>query len=136
MNSKKKERLAAHGWKTGGVEELLGLTREETAYVELRVRLSDAVRTLRRKRSLTAEPVPGLLHSSQSRVGKAEAGDRSVSLGLLIRSPLALGATDRDLANVIDGKSFRSVCRGGLAGIPGTSACLHLIRCPSSGAVP
>jgi transcriptional regulator with XRE-family HTH domain len=44
------------------------------------------------------------LQSSQSRVAKVEAGDESVSLDLLIRSLLALGATDQDLAEVITGK--------------------------------
>ena len=42
--------------------------------------------------------------SSQSRVAKAEAADETVSLDLLIRSLLALGATDRNLAEVITGK--------------------------------
>lgn len=41
------------------------------------------------------------LESSQSRVAKMEAGDRSVSLDLLVRSLLAVGMTRRDLAKVI-----------------------------------
>jgi len=41
------------------------------------------------------------LGSSQSRVAKMEAGDTSVSLDLLIRSLLALGATRRDIARAI-----------------------------------
>ncbi len=49
-----------------------------------------------------------LLHSSQSRVAKVEAADESVSLDLLIRSLLALGATDQDLAKVIAGKGVRA----------------------------
>jgi transcriptional regulator with XRE-family HTH domain len=44
------------------------------------------------------------IHSSQSRVAKMEAADGSVSLDLLIRSLLALGATRKDLATAIAGK--------------------------------
>ena len=42
------------------------------------------------------------LGSSQPRVAKMERGDRSVTLDLLIRSLLALGATRRDLARILD----------------------------------
>jgi hypothetical protein len=42
------------------------------------------------------------LHSSQSRVAKMEAGDPSVSLDLLVKSLLALGASSRDLAAIIE----------------------------------
>jgi len=44
-----------------------------------------------------------LLRSSQSLIAKAESADESVSLDLLIRTLLALGASDRDLAEVIAG---------------------------------
>ena len=104
MEREKKERLEGKGWKVGSPEELLGLTAAESAYVELRLRLSDAVRALRRKKRLTQEQLAELLQSSQSRVAKVEAADESVSLDLLIRSLLALGATSRDLAEVIEGE--------------------------------
>jgi predicted transcriptional regulator len=38
---------------------------------------------------------------SQSRVAKMEAGDPTVSLDLLLRSFLALGASNRDLGQII-----------------------------------
>ena len=47
MDEKKRARLEAQGWKVGSTEEFLGLTPEEAIYVELRLRLSDAVRELR-----------------------------------------------------------------------------------------
>jgi transcriptional regulator with XRE-family HTH domain len=43
------------------------------------------------------------LQSSQSRVAKMEAGDPSVSLDLLIRSLITLGASDRELSKMIAG---------------------------------
>jgi predicted XRE-type DNA-binding protein len=107
MDKEKRERLEAKGWKVGSAEEFLGMTPDETAYVELRLKLSDAVRDLRKKKRLTQIELAELLHSSQSRVAKAESADESVSLDLLIRSLLALGATDRDLAKAITSKGTR-----------------------------
>lgn len=108
MDKEKKARLEAHGWRVGTAEELLGLTAEEAAYVELRLKLSDAVRDLRKRKRLTQVQLAELLESSQSRVAKVEAADESVSLDLLIRSLLALGATQQDLARVITGRAARA----------------------------
>ena len=105
MNKEKRERLEAQGWRVGSTAEFLDLSPEEMAYIELRLRLSEAVRELRGKRQLTQAQLAKKLQSSQSRIAKLEAADESVSLDLLIRSFLALGATSRDLARVISGKS-------------------------------
>lgn len=43
MDKKKKARLEANGWRVGSAEELLGLSPDEAAYVELRLKLSDPV---------------------------------------------------------------------------------------------
>jgi len=101
MTKAEKGRLEAHGWKVGTAEEFLGLTPEEAAYVELRLKLAAAVREFRQKKQLTQVQLATLLESSQSRVAKAEAGDESVSLDLLIRSLFALGASRRDIARMI-----------------------------------
>jgi len=50
MDKAKSARLEAHGWRVGSTEEFLGLTSEEAAYIELRLKLSDAVREYRKKR--------------------------------------------------------------------------------------
>lgn len=102
MEKAKKARLEAKGWRVGSAEEFLGLTPEEAALVELRLRLGDAVRSLRKEKHLTQAELAKLLHSSQSRVAKVEAADDSVSLDLLIRSLLAMGATPRDVARAIE----------------------------------
>lgn len=101
MNAAKKKRLERRGWKVGTAAEFLDLTPEEEAFVELRLKLADAVRHLRAEKRLTQVELARLLGSSQSRVAKLEAAENSVSLDLLIRSLLALGATTRDLAKVI-----------------------------------
>jgi hypothetical protein len=53
MNKAKRQRLEAKGWKVGRVDEFLGLTPDEAAYVELKVALSKNVREYRRSKNLT-----------------------------------------------------------------------------------
>ena len=101
MKEAKRKRLEEAGWKVGGVDEFLGLSPEEMEYINLRIRLSDAVKALRKERSLTQAELANRMGSSQSRVAKAEAADESVSLDLLVRFFLALGASRQDLARAI-----------------------------------
>jgi predicted XRE-type DNA-binding protein len=101
MRSAKKERIKKKGWKVGSVDEFLDLTPEESAYIEMKLRLSESLRKRRRRRKLSQVQLAKLIRSSQSRVAKMEGGDPSVSIDLLIRSLLALGASNRDLARVI-----------------------------------
>jgi predicted transcriptional regulator len=101
MRKTKKERLEKKGWKVGTVKEFLDLTTEEAAYIELKLRLSENLRRRRQRSNLSQVELAKLVRSSQSRVAKMESGDPSVSLDLLIRSLLAFGASNRELANVI-----------------------------------
>ena len=101
MRERKKKRLESKGWKVGTPAEFLDLSPEESVYIELKVRLSETLREKREESSLTQVELARLIESSQSRVAKMEAGDPSVTLDLLIRSLLALGATRHDLARVI-----------------------------------
>jgi len=97
----KRKKLTAQGWTTGSAADFIGLSREEERYVELRFRLSEGLRQRRLRRRLTQADLARELRSSQSRVAKMEAGDPSVSLDLLVRSLLVLGASNRDLAKLI-----------------------------------
>ena len=106
MRRSKKEKLEARGWRFGTAQEFLGLSDEETAYVELQLRLAESLRRRRQKRKLSQTDLAKLLCSSQSRVAKMEGGDPTVSIDLLIRSLLALGASNRDLARTISGASL------------------------------
>ncbi|MGH8602234.1 MAG: helix-turn-helix domain-containing protein [Gammaproteobacteria bacterium] len=101
MRELKRKRLEAKGWKAGSVEEFLQLSSEESAYVELRLRLSEGLRKRRQQQNLTQVELAKLVRSSQSRVAKMEVGDPSISLDLLIRSLLVLGASNRELAGII-----------------------------------
>lgn len=101
MDNTKKKRLEERGWKVGTVQEFLGLTSEEVAYVELKLALSENLKKRRQRKKLTQVELAKLLKSSQSRVAEMEAGDPSVSLDLLVRSLFALGVTKNDLARMI-----------------------------------
>lgn len=101
MRKEKRKTLEKKGWKVGSADEFLGLTREESAYIDLKLSMSQNLRTLRQKQHLTQSQLAKLIRSSQSRVAKMEVGDPSVSLDLIIRSLLALGASNQELAKVI-----------------------------------
>lgn len=101
MDPIKQQQLEAQGWKVGSVEEFLELTPEESSYIEMKLALSESLRTDRKQRQLTQMDLAKLLKSSQSRVAKMEAGDPSVSLDLLVRSLLAMGASREALAQMI-----------------------------------
>jgi DNA-binding XRE family transcriptional regulator len=101
MNVKKKQQLEALGWHVGSVDEFLGLSTAEAAYIELKLALSTQLKQCRQQQKLTQVELAKRLQSNQSRVAKMEAGDPSVSLDLLIRSLLALGLTPTDLARII-----------------------------------
>jgi predicted XRE-type DNA-binding protein len=53
------------------------------------------------QKELTQQQLASLIKSSQSRVAEMEAGDPTVSLDHLVKTLLALGASDRDLARAI-----------------------------------
>ena len=106
MRKAKKTRLETKGWRVGTVQEFLGLSDEEAAYIEVRLRLAAALRKRRQQRRLSQTDLASRIGSSQSRVAKMEAGDPSVSLDLMIRSLLALGASKRDLARAISHASL------------------------------
>jgi predicted XRE-type DNA-binding protein len=101
MNTAKRKRLEAKGWKVGNATEFLDLSPEEAAYVEVKLALSKNLQEYRKGKKLTQQQVARLLKSSQSRIAKMEAGDPTVSLDLLIRSLFALGASRRLLAQML-----------------------------------
>src|SRR5215216_4156075 len=104
MKKTKRERLEASGWKDGTVAEFLKLTPEESALIEIKLALSRKLRE-RRQRSMTQAQLAKKLRSSQSRIAKAETGDSSVSIELLVRAILATGATPKDIGKTIASKA-------------------------------
>ena len=101
MEKRKKKDLESNGYKVGSVEEFLGLSTEESEYIELKLALSDALAKRRKKSNLTQAQLAKMLKSSQSRVAKMEKGDPSVSVDLLVKSLLAMGANKESIAKAI-----------------------------------
>ena len=101
MKKTKRARLEAKGWRVGSTADFLELAPDEAALVETRVALSRALRERRASDHLTQLELARRLRSSQSRVAKMEAGDKSVSVDLLLRALFSLGAKPRDIGRAL-----------------------------------
>ena len=101
MHKRKRARLEAAGWTTGSPKRFLGLTDEEAAYVEMKVVLGERFRAARTTQNLSQKEVAQRIGSSQSRIAKMEAADRSVSLDLMVRSLFKLGAGPGEIAKAL-----------------------------------
>lgn len=100
MREDKRKRLEAKGWRVAQAEDFLELAPNEIAYIEIRFRLADGLKRKRLARGISQGELAKVVRSSQSRIAKMEAGDPTVSLDLLIRALLALGASGRDLGRM------------------------------------
>ena len=98
MDAAKRKRLEAKGWRFGTVGEFLQLTPADEAYIDMKLALADALEKERKQRHMTQKQLAETLKSSQPRVVMMEKGDPSVTIDLLIRALLTLGATPRKLA--------------------------------------
>ncbi len=101
MQETKRKKLEAKGWRIGTPKGFLGMSDEEEAYVNLRLKLAEGLKVRRQSRGVTQVGLARTIKSSQSRVAKMEAGDPTVSLDLLVKSLFALGASNRELAAII-----------------------------------
>ncbi|HQU47241.1 MAG TPA: helix-turn-helix transcriptional regulator, partial [Pirellulales bacterium] len=101
MDAKKRHRLEQAGWKVGTVQEFLQLSDADAAYIDIKAKLAASLAARRSAKRYTQEQLAKLLGSSQSRVAKMEIADGSVSLDLLVRSLLALGAKPSEIAQAI-----------------------------------
>ena len=111
MRAAKRKKLEAKGWKVGSAADFLELSQEEAAYLDFKMSLSRNLREIRKKKRWSQADLARVISSSQSRVAKMEAGDRSVSVDLLVKSLLAVGASYNDLAKVISAGGKRVTTR-------------------------
>jgi len=102
MKNAKKKKLESKGWKVGSAAEFLGLSREESEFVQMKLDLARFLKGKRLRKNFSQVDLAKHLKSSQSRVAKMERGDPSVSMDLLIHSLLSLGATRKELAKAIN----------------------------------
>jgi DNA-binding XRE family transcriptional regulator len=101
MRTARQKRLEAKGWKVGSTADFLGLSSQEATFIEMKLALSKALQELRKGKGLTQQQLAQILDSSQSRVAKMEGANPSVSLDLLVRSLLALGASRETVAKML-----------------------------------
>jgi len=101
MDKQKKRQLEAKGYRIGDAKDFLGLSPEESAYIDMKMALSQALVQKRKQRRLTQLELARKLNSSQSRVAKMEKGDPTVSVDLLVKALLAMGATNKSIAKTI-----------------------------------
>ena len=101
MKQSKRKKLEAKGWNVGTAAEFLNLSPEEELFIDMKLSLSHSLKELRMRKHMSQVDFAKLIKSSQSRVAKMEAGSASVSFDLLIKSLLALGASEKDLAKAI-----------------------------------
>ena len=90
MKKAKREQIERKGWRLGSAEDFLGLSAEESAYIDLKLTLGQRLKAEREKKGVTQAALAKLARSSQSRVAKMEAGDPSVSMDLIVKTLLAM----------------------------------------------
>ena len=95
MKKEKQRKLEKAGWKAGDTADFLELTKEEAALIDMKISLSRTFCHLRKKAKLTQVQVANILHTSQSGVAKMEVGDPSVSMELLVKGMIKLGASKK-----------------------------------------
>lgn len=105
MRADKRKKLERAGWTVGDAGDFLGLTLEERRFVDVKLALADGLRQRRETLGLTQLQAAERFGSSQSRVAKMEAADRTVSTDLLLKSLFTLGASPRDVAKLLAPKT-------------------------------
>ena len=87
------------------LEELLGLSDAEAAYVQTKVVLTQAVRERRLALGRSQASMAKALGTSQSRFSFIEKGDPSVTIDLALRALFETGMDVRGVAAVMVGKT-------------------------------
>ena len=118
MDRKKQKRLEAGGWRVGSTKGFLGLSDAEETYIEIKLALSERLRSTRIERGMSQDQLAQALGSSQSRIAKMESSDPSVSLDLLVRGLLTAGVPRHEIAKAlsVDKPQKRSAQRSRKAG--------------------
>jgi transcriptional regulator with XRE-family HTH domain len=107
--AEKRLKLKERGWMVGSAADFLGLSKEESLFIELKISIAQFLQEKRESKKLTQEQFANLINSSQSRVAKMEKNDPSVSLDLMVKSLLALGTSKNELARAIQNRGTLSV---------------------------
>ena len=101
MRLAKQKRLTKAGWRISDAKGFLGLSDVEAQLIDIKIALARLLKATRTRRRLTQFELAERIGSSQSRVAKLEAGHPSVSVDLLVRSLIAVGAKRKDVAKAV-----------------------------------
>ena len=108
MDEAKRRRLEVAGCRVGTADEFLELSAEESALIGMKLALRGTVRARRKTFGLAQAKLAERLGSSQSRVAKLEGVDPAVSLDLLVRALLAMGASRGDVSSALGSDGRRA----------------------------
>ena len=74
MKKNKRENLEAAGWRVGEAADFLKLTKEEAAFVDMKIALADSLKRRRLARKLTHAELADSIGSSQSNISRTSNG--------------------------------------------------------------
>ena len=100
--ARKTARLEAAGWKTSTVQEFLGLSDEDMAVIEVKVALARRLRAQRTRAGMSQVEVARIVRSSQPRVAKMEAADKTVSIDLLVKALVKTGVSVQEIGRSLE----------------------------------
>ena len=94
-------RMDAAGWKTVTIAEFLDLTPEDMAFIQVRRTFARAVRNRREVSGLSRTALAETLGLSETQIALMEGNASSISMDVMLRAFLAMGATQNDLAEAL-----------------------------------
>lgn len=97
MDQRKRRRLEAAGWVVGSVEGFLGLAPDELAYIDMSLALSRMLKERREQAQITRQALARKLKSTPTQVSKMEDSDPSITIDVLVRALLVVGATPEEI---------------------------------------
>ncbi|MFI5351317.1 MAG: helix-turn-helix domain-containing protein [Elusimicrobiota bacterium] len=95
-------RLESAGWKTVTVQGFLGLSDDDMAIIEVKVALAKRLRAQRTRAGLSQVEVAKIVRSSQPRVAKMEAADKTVSIDLLVKALVKTGVSVQEIGRSLE----------------------------------
>jgi predicted XRE-type DNA-binding protein len=100
--ARKAARLESAGWKIVTVQDFLGLSDDDMAVIEVKVALAKRLRAQRTRAGLSQVEVARIVRSSQPRVAKMEAADKSVSIDLLVKALVKTGVSVQEIGRSLE----------------------------------
>jgi predicted XRE-type DNA-binding protein len=100
--ARKTARLEKAGWKTTTVQEFLGLSDDDVVIIEVKVALAKRLRQQRTRAGMSQVDVAKIVRSSQPRVAKMEAADKSVSIDLLVKALVRTGVSVQEIGRSLE----------------------------------